>query len=46
MLKECSDQKISFDKLLAKLALRYYFTAGKTYDKKKGDMFNEIYKVW
>lgn len=42
LLKECSDQNVSFDKLISKLALRYYFTPGENYDKKKGDMFNKV----
>ena len=44
LIKECSDQNVPFDKLLAKLALRYYSTPGKSYDKEKVGIFNQIYK--
>ena len=46
MKKECSKENISFDKMLAKLGLRYYFTPGENFDKKKGHLFNQLYKAW
>ena len=42
LVKECSDQDISFDKLLAKMALKYYFTVGENYNRANGDMFNKV----
>ena len=42
VIKFCIEYGIPFDKLLAKLALRFYFTAGENFNKQKGQMFNEV----
>ena len=45
LLKFCSKWNIDpadFDKLISKLAMRFYFTAGENLNKKKGEMFNKV----
>jgi len=42
LLKECSEQMVSFDKLLAKLGQRFCFTVGDNYNHNKATMFKKV----
>ena len=43
LLKDCSEEGVAFDKMAAKLCMRYYYTVGENYSKEKGDMFSMIF---
>jgi hypothetical protein len=43
LVKKSSELDAPFDKLVAKCCMRYFFTSGKNFDKKKGQMFNEVH---
>ena len=40
--KVSSELKIPFDKLVAKMCLRHYYTAGPNYSHEKGQIFNKV----
>ena len=41
-LKKSSELKVPFDKFVAKMCRMYYFTAGETFNKQKGQMFAKV----
>ena len=42
LVKKSSELDAPFDRLVAKCCMRYYFTSGENFNKKKGQMFNEV----
>ena len=39
---KCSELKVPFDILVAKVSMQYFYTTGENYNESKGNMFNEV----